>query len=524
MRKNKFNKKVRFSYFLPYGMISSLALELSIDGPAESFCEYDPDKSMDERMAVCMREHNNRTNSLRMMEKYGYVECVVRKYGEAHWERIRMYRLTKAGLYLITNTPDDDVENERQENALKPPVREVLNETYMTNTDEANALRVALYEMALRKENSAQDAYDFAQTLLEAIDADLVTVLASETAKAKEVSLTTPYKSGQFYRAWRLANIDALFKANGYLTCIDRRPMPVQEESSQSQDDSIKPLNVPTFVQDTLEQWYGKFKNSYLYLDPMASLKENQTEWESTPAFYAASEIPGFRTLLIPQAAKGDDDEAVNNINLKATYNNLCYNFSGLAIGKELNYVVYHTRQVKTPWSEATERNSIKLLQEALQKANEETPFIGADRQLRNAIMVCTTVYQFKSLFEQASKHMSKRWKKESRVGVPYNTVNIIPVNHAGACQLNYLMETAPRRIKKAIIRHLLEYPEFTEVQDELFPLSYNKKPVLVAHLMDFQELYWAAEEYNDGREFYVTCYPEQVKFIKTIMPEVKFL
>lgn len=64
----------------------------------------------------------------------------------------------------------------------------------------------------------------------------------------------------------------------------------------------------------------------------------------------------------------------------------------------------------------------------------------------------------------------------------------------------------------------------FERTQEALYPLTFEGVPVLVAHPMNFQKLYWALEDYLNGQKFYVSCYPGQANFIKKIMPNVEFL
>lgn len=217
------------------------------------------------------------------------------------------------------------------------------------------------------------------------------------------------------------------------------------------------------------------------------------------------------------------------------------HSFVGLAVGRKTNYIVYHTRPTKTPWYETIERATALAVNKAIETCNSEaqncTENEGENvaegsvvKAIKNALMICPTVYQFASLFTLAKEHMPKRWAKEKRVGRPYQSVCIVPINHSGSMQLRCLMLSTPAEYEAILANSFLTYPGFTErplrkeEHDNIYKLSYNKRPVLLAHAMEFQKLYWATEDYLEGKKFYVACYPEQVKFIRMIMPEVDFL
>ena len=112
----------------------------------------------------------------------------------------------------------------------------------------------------------------------------------------------------------------------------------------------------------------------------------------------------------------------------------------------------------------------------------------------------------------------------------PFNSACIIPINRSGAMQLKTLMESDPVLLEDRLITKFSNEIGFTkslptnDEMENIFKLNYNGTPVLLALLMDYQQLYWAKQHYDNGRRFYVICYPEQVKFIQKIMPEIEFL
>ena len=66
--------------------------------------------------------------------------------------------------------------------------------------------------------------------------------------------------------------------------------------------------------------------------------------------------------------------------------------------------------------------------------------------------------------------------------------------------------------------------PRIFATHDLRYPLSYNNTPVLFAYDLEVGKLRQSLIDYQLGKEFYVACYPEQVKFIRRIMPNVKFI
>ena len=274
-------------------------------------------------------------------------------------------------------------------------------------------------------------------------------------------------------------------------------------------------MDMGTFIHRSLRDWYAKHPQSYSFFEPDLLLNDStRTQWFNTPAFYTAAEINGFFS----------EQNEVDEIPITGAKNILRHTFSGVAIGPKTTYIVYHTRPENTPWSERIEMTTIEVVQRSLATA-KLAPDYAPPMEINNAIMVCASVFQFASLFQKAKDYMPKKWRKTRRVGIPYDTVNIVPINGSGAMQLRCLMLQSPHIFEMQVINSLLTLnPKFQRMQDNVFQLTYEDVPVLVAHSMDFQRIFYALEEYYSGTKFYVSCYPGQVKFIRKIMPDVEFL
>lgn len=521
MRHDNFDKKIRFSYFLPSGVISPVALELDVNLPAEAYCHYDPNTTMQERIDACFRAHKQRMAALHAMEDYGYTEKATLKFGKQKNQNFHMYKLTRSGIYFLTNTPDKQVEEERLTSAV-PTIRKLQKNSYLDADPDSIIQRNTLFSLARRKKSNPSLRNDFNEIYMDALYHGDLTILASEPHLAKSIEDVPKARNHQLYKSWRIGNIEALFRANRFLTSIDRRPFVWQEKS----EEHLQPkyMDFHAFAQYTLSKWYEEHETSYTFLDPFPDDSEARyTAWQTTPAFYCVQDIPGFESLK----------EENMDMNMGGANSLVGHSFMGAATGKKTDYIVYHTQPGITPWKESVERTTSITVRRAfdtalgIENTGENAALI---RYIKSAIIVCYNVNQFAALFTNAKEKLPRRWAKEKRVGRPYQTVCIVPLNHSGSMQLRCLMMSTPAEYESIIASDLLTHPGFSErptggsERDNIYKLSYNKRPVLVAHTMDFQKLYWAMEDYLEGKKFYVSCYPEQAKYIQKIMPEVEFL
>ena len=451
------------------------------------------------------------------MKMYGYAEEVQVKYSNKGWGEVRLIRLTHAGLYLLTNTPDVPTEEERLKNAYQPQKRKLKRNSYMSSDQGLAIQRDILYNLAAASDSSPENYAQFQSLFLEAFSDGQLTPLASEPVLAKSVSMTPKIKSAQIYAAWKLMNIEALFRANGFMTSIDRRPKGIGRTVKPPQEivESGDRLDICDYAAWVLSQWYKHHPESYSFRNPAMGFEE----WKSTPAFYPLKDLPGFESVI-------DEDLEMNPGGAKTI---MRHSSLGVAVGMRCNYLVYHAKQKGISWAINVERNTAKAVQRVLDITAENTPIMGANRTIQNAIIVCPTVHQFASLFD-VEEGIPNRWKKYTRIDAPFKSASIVPINHSGLMQLRVLMFSNPIAFEQTVISNFKKLPGFTDrpagnnEKDNIFKLSYNGKPVLLAQLMELQKLYWAKQQYEEGKRFYVVCYPEQVKFIQKIMPEVAFL
>lgn len=527
----KNDKKVRFLAFLPYGYTSRQALGLAIKIPEISYLEYSPTMPMEEREKELAAAALSISRQIKHMMATGYADESYRRFGRGRDEQFRALRLTKAGLYLLTSTPDSELEEERFLTMNIETERNRVEKTFRDRSEEAENLRQALLHAQTSPDLEIDDD-ELMDALRENISTGEMTVLALDSALAQCVQISPARHNGTVtYRYWRLANINALFQANGFLTYLDRRPMVANWAIGSAIDrgsyESLlenNDLDIPAFMYHALNKWYGQNPDSFMFMNPLEKLSKQASEagkdaesyLRSIPAFYSRSELPGF---------SGQDFPSDSEVELtKGQMNIVRSSLSGIAVGPESAYVVYHTRPQKTPWSERVEMTTIELAENVLFNANQLTEK-GTPYHISDAIMVCGSIYQFGTLFENMKQATSRKWNRIKQIAAPYNSISLVPINGSGAMQIRGLMLMTPMAFEQQIIKSIVDADaRFERYADPIFKLTYDGIPVLVAHRMDFHTLFYAMKEYEKGTRFYVSCYPGQVNYIRKIMPNVEFL
>lgn len=506
MKYNTFDKIVRFSYYLPFGYVSPQALELSIADSGTASIVYDPDCSMEDRLRACSHEHRNRTDAIRTMSDYGYSEKVTLRYDSDPVAQITMYRLTQSGLFVLTGTVDESLEERRRQKAGQHPIRIRNGASYQWDSPDMHDLLVGLNLLS-----QFPKAISYGK-LEDCIASRFLSILSSEMVKAPEVRITPSTRGDVRFSNWKHANVNALFRSNGFLTIIDRLPM---DCSIRLQDihnlDEKSVLDIEAFCNFAVHNWFRNHPNSYTFCNPEEDPSEERYhQWLETPVYYPLSVLPDFSSY-------GEGGEYKRR---KIRNNSYHHTAIGVASGKEANYVVYHTKPTHSKWSPTLEADTKQKISRAMSREESH-----GNRHDGFALMICPTVHQFKALFTTAKKRMGKKTGKNRRVDSPYQAFCIVPINHSGSEQLRRLMLSAPFIVDMELKFELLGMDEnFQEGYSTVFPLFYNTVPVLLAHTMNFQYLFQAWELYEQGEQFYVSCFPEQVKFIRSIMPGVKFI
>lgn len=490
---------------------------LSVPADENAYTIYDPEVPMELRIQQCLKNQQVRYRAAKAMVDMGYLEIDKRRTGQKDWEKTTSYRLTKAGIFFLTNTPNESVENERLSKVPGLQNRNKKNITYSSQDPVILANRQVMYDIAKKQDPTEEDRYIFERLFLESVDNEDISILGAEPYLAESVQIGTRLRAEAFYRGWKQMNINALFKINGYLTSIDRRHI---QPTAESMPD-ITPIEFYDFCTSVLTRWYEQHPASFIYQFPQEKYANQvKKDWITKPTFYPISDIDD---TLIEIAI----ESSLNTKSTTKSYRHLCI---GIAVGKEKNYIVHHTKRGGISWAELIERNTIGSVQQRLNKANEQTPILGGNRSISNAIIVCPTVQQFVALFDGLSETYKEEKKRKYRIGTPYDTVSIVTLNPSGSMLLRALMESSPLNFERAIVNYLLQYDGFAERpvgsinNDHIFSLNYQNRPVFIAHTMNWKKLAIAKDQYDEGRRFYVSCYPEQTKFIQALMPNIEFL
>lgn len=515
MRFNDFNRPYRFSFLLPYGYATPQALELSMVTSDMPFLPYDPDVSMDERMDICAKAHRNRLEVMHSMEKYGYIEKVTFKYGSKDVEKMTVYRLTKAGFYVLTGTFDEEFERRRQKEAGQDPIRVRNGTSYQVRSDEEYDTLNMLNYLAGKSEEDAWQ--EFVQEAEFAVKSGLVSPLAYFMDKAPDVQVKLSTKGEIRCRNTRLANVNALFMANGFLTVLDRLPMDCVIPVWDIYDSQNLPrLDVEMFTFFARYMLFRDYPYSYNFLRLEEDDSDKRYEqWVGTPVFYPLNIIPGFDPFA-------QDLEFKYRKVRRNFYHHTCL---GVAAGTKANYLVYHARPTSLPWKPSLEDASREQIKCAIENLHKTNPHPHSEKSNSFALIICQTLHQFKALFRDAQKRMGKKKGSKRQVDLPYLDVCIVPMNHSGLEQIRMLMYSTPPAVEMGMMFKLKGMnEEFIEIAGTEFPLAYCKAPVLIAHTMNFQKLFRAMEYCETGKKLYVSCFPEQVPFLRTILPNAEFL
>lgn len=515
MGKTKF-KISQFVPILPFGYTSKQALCIGVSDNPDAWVEYDPYTSMAERELICSRQWQYAYVHIKSMIKQGFLEEVERKYGKYEWEVFQQVRLTEYGYNLVTGNCTDENEYTRISACVDSGMAYRVASGYIPK--DTVATHLMLQET---KKQTGCDHPIFVNTLMRIIDRDDATLMAYNSPPATAIDLASQsYNGHQQYRSWRASNINALFRANGFLTCIDRRPITTVTSVPETGESTQVNKAFYDCCMSVLDQWYEQEENAFLFAYPWAkkssglSFGSNTLPWEQIPAFYSAYEFPSFSGML----SKSETENKTNALHLSR------HNFAGVAIGLMHNYLVYHTRPQHTSLSEKIEENSCMTVQQNINLINEQTPILGANREIRNAIIVCPSAKQFYSLFVNLKKKRKHKSTMEPTNGV-FDSMCIVPLNNSGVVQLRRLMASSPIECETELLYRLADtYPQFQRTNDPIYQFAYKNKPVHVAHFMIYDKLYSAWKAYQHGHRFYIMCYPEQAKFLRQIFPDAEFL
>lgn len=489
----KISLKVLFSAMLPYGYLSPNALLLTLGMDANSCYEYAPNISMKEREIQCMYFRQYLQTFERGFEETGLFTKHTRKHGSKPFQKVFSTKLTPLSMeYLLDiNGSFQDIFLVQTRGPYTPRVYSIETEAADTTSQETGLF--PFLTSYLNKQNKPLNINDIGH-----------------------------YMSGsnglQYHRSWKLGNIHTMFLINGFMTYLDRRPIVngwsfcgTKQDIMESAQEMPSETNIFTITNLALKQWYEQYPDRNSCLESATTNMPKKDN--NTPAFYTAQEI-----LSLIGVKEREDCPPIESPNETAMW----HTFTGLAVGPKCRYIVHHTQPYKTPWYKQVEINTIASVKLALLSTGILQP--NDDGITKHALIFVWNRVQFRKFFMDASTRAKSNMNPQI-IASPYTSIHMIPMTASGVMQLRCLMLSTPYEYEKSLIEKLkkLDY-RFKDNDDQIYRLTLQSIPVLVAHAMDFGQLYAAWKDYEAGKKFYVSCYPEQRTTLTAIFPKVEFL
>lgn len=521
MKNDKVTMKNRLSLLLPYGFVSKYTLDFIPPFSNDATCIYDPNRPLAELELSCKKARENRLCSIRRMENIGLIQSTNWKCGTSSHIKRPFYLLTKTGMTTLAGAPDHELDI-NQIMGLEKKCAQLSR--YRSYTDEALMLRNEVFAAAEAKAINPSKNAAFNIELFNAIRMGECTPLAAALPELCQYSYNTAkYSQNQLYAIWRNSHINAMFRANGFLTFLDRRQYDcgfrldgITSENGLETYISKYGMTAAAISHIALSRWYRDHPTANSYTASAHDIEPiPYAKWCQTPSYYIARELPGYDGLTKLEKEDAQTSEYAGSL----------YSFTGLAIGAKQNYVCYHAKPGTFTWNYYLEKKTKENIAHAIQKMNEKSSVPTASTSVDSAIMFCTTHYQFLSIFERTAERHVKGQSGNYSTNKPYRTMNIVPVNDSGAFLLRCLALSSPYEVTTNIRNHLINANErFRYNENRVYPVTYDYRNVFVGHTMDVNLINTAYEDYLDGRRFYISCFPEQAMWYRKLMPECELL
>ena len=510
MAATKNERKVRLFCFLPYGHCSKYAT--MIEGLNNQYARaLLLGDNPEETIVACEQRHKAISEKAKYICHRGLAKDIQRVCGSPPTKR-SFRALTRTGLSILTETTaintDDDEGGIRKEDNSKPKGSHLRSEA-----SRAAEIRELLDAYAgAKNENETFD-----ETLLEAVIDDMATPLtyAIDIASNTKINLDK-YSQNQRYNIWRLSHVNAMFFVNGHLTYLDRRHYDTgfaidNITDSDSYEAYIRKYGhtMASLTYHALTGWYSKNPEYYRITQRYPADDDAYSDWLSTPAFYAARELPDDDD----PTQIGKTDKPQHKQKADATH-------IGLAAGKHVNYVCYHTKPNSFTWNPKKEYQTKERLTNAVSAMKKQNPQVPYSDKVDFALMFCPTYHQFLAMFDTTKrKHVTGK-KRPHVTDDPYTSTHIIPVNDAGTFLLWCLLEYSPSRTEARIHAGLVNSDDdFEYSTSQYYPLKYQGKRVFSGYTMDIGKIQHALEDHLDGHDFYICCFAEQAPWYQKLFP-----
>ena len=481
MAKNSFDEQIQLLQFLPNGYISKIASTVAGRDNLEAHRIMLGDEP-EAQLALCDNHRQRILYQARTLVQQGYVADCKRSCGTP--TQIRSFRhITKAGIALLLKNPDG-----------------ILIDS--EDTTSVNDLLSA----SVISEDATPLSYAY----------NLIDKVKFGTDKISQ---------NQLYSIWRLSHIIAMFRSNGFLTNLDRRPYDTGFSFDGITDDESferyihkHGYTIPAITHYALKHWYSQNPGFYKITQTQPDNSEDAiNEWLQTPAFYSTKELPSSTSLAT------DSVEA----NAKGSKQTMRAIYVGLATGKETNYACYHAKNGAFTWNQIREKQAKDALEYAIAEMKRQNPRIPYNNNVSRALYFCTSIHQFAALFEATKKKHVKYKQLAYPISKPYAGVHAIPVNDSGGFLLWLLMEFSPVEVENMIHKSLVDLDigfEYRSGYENLFPLWYKSKYFFSGYTMDIRMINRAVERYLDGFDFCIGCFPDQVAWYRKLFPKCTIL
>lgn len=520
--KNK--RKVRFLPFFPYGFCSRLAT--TITGENNPYATLlllgnDPEQTL----AQCKSTRENLLERTKYLCKKDYAKdvlyaCDTPKTSHAY------RRLTKKGLAVLIEAPDQIAQERFDDEESDISQYEQENDGnikgcfYRSNSMDSIELQQLLHYYATS--DKPEHAQAFQDLLLEAVINERITPLSSAMKLAEDVKITTnKYSRNQLYNIWRLSHVNAMFRANDFLTYLDRRPYDTGFAIDgitdwESYDAYVQKygLTMAAFTYYALKTWYSNNPDFYRIKQTQPGGREKaEKEWLNTPAFYWHREIT-------EPAEDHDTDE------MQDKYRTRYSRHIGLATGRNINYMCYHGKGGPLKWLPKTEAEAKADIEETVRRMKTQCPEMICNDNVDFALYFCSSHHQFLALFDRTkAKHTPGKKLPTYPLSEPYTSIHAVPVNDSGTFQLKLLLLYSPMEADTIIQEQLTRYdPGFQYRTDLWYPLTYQGKRVFTGYTMDIVKINRVLEDYLDGQDFYICCFPEQAQWYRMLFPGITIL
>lgn len=512
MSENKIERKLRFLPYFPYGFCSQLAT--TIEGRTNLAATMlllgdDPEQAI--RLAKKRRECT--VSKARFLVEKGYAkdvqyQCGIPKVNHS----FRM--LKKEGLAIFTEAPDRAAREEITEMVNDGNIKERY---FRSDSLSAAEFRETLYSYALS--DGTEDREVFTSLLLDAVIDGRVTPLSFATDLIEKAKISTSkYSANQLYNIWRLSHVNSMFRVNGHLTYLDRRPYDINFAVDGITNSTTHEIYLEKYGYTTaavtyhaLTNWYkrnpGFYQITQQYPDESAEAKET---WLHTPAFYSALEIPNLN----------DKEDISLTGNAHGSQQKIYSVHIGLCIGKKVNYLCYHGKPGTLSWVVKREQQAKAETERAIRHMKTLNPEMPNADSVNFALYFCSSYHQFLSLFDRTIERHKRGLRGNFLTDAPFAGLHAIPVNDSGTFLLWCLAEYSPVETEDIIRNSLVNRNVGFEYQvNRLYPLTYKGKRVFLGYTMDVAKINRVLEDHLDGQDFYICCFPEQAPWYQKLFP-----